>query len=110
MELLFHYFVFSTNGKLLCSQGGQPDSSLTIWDWKRSKIISRTKSHTQEVYVCRFSDFIPGHLVTAGSGHIKFWKMEETFTGLKLLGQLGRFGKTDISDVVGTFSMSDEKV
>lgn len=103
-------FVFSENGDYLCSQAGGPDNTLTIWDWKKSKIVLRTKSHTQNVYVCRFSDFIPNHLVTAGSGHLKFWKMAKTFTGLKLLGQLGRFVKTEISNVIGIFSMSDEKV
>jgi len=36
--------------------------------------------------------------------------MENTFTGLKLQGQLGRFGKTEISNVIGIFSMPDEKV
>lgn len=43
-------------------------------------------------------------------GHIKFWKMAETFTGLKLQGELGRFGKTEISDIVGILPMPDEKV
>ncbi|XP_025203883.1 cilia- and flagella-associated protein 44-like [Melanaphis sacchari] len=36
--------------------------------------------------------------------------MAKTFTGLKLLGQLGRFVKTEISNVIGVFSMADEKV
>ena len=36
--------------------------------------------------------------------------MAKTFTGLKLKGQLGRFGKTEISDIVGVYSMPDEKV
>lgn len=94
----------------MCSQGGEPDNTLTIWDWKKSKIVLRTKSHTQEVHICRFSTFIPGHLITAGSGHIKFWKMANTFTGLKLQGRLGRFGKTEISNVIGIFSMPNEKV
>jgi hypothetical protein len=94
----------------LCSQGGEPDNTLTIWDWKESKIVLRAKSHDQNVDICRFSNFIPDHLVTAGSGHIQFWKMANTFTGLKLQGRLGRFGKTEISDVVGIFSMPDEKV
>lgn len=94
----------------MCSQAGDPDNTLTVWDWKESVIILTTKSHTQDVRVCSLSSFIPGHLVTAGSGHIKFWKMAQTFTGLKLQGQLGLFGKTDISDVIGVFSMPDEKV
>ncbi|XP_028044392.1 cilia- and flagella-associated protein 44-like [Rhopalosiphum maidis] len=101
---------YSQNGDYLCSQAGEPDNTLTIWDWKKSKILLRTKSHTQDVYTCRFSNFILNHLVTAGSGHIKFWKMAKTFTGLKLLGQLGRFVKTEISNVIGIFSMANEKV
>lgn len=103
-------FFFSRNGYYLCSQGGEPDNTLTIWDWKKSKIVLRAKSHTQDVYISRFSDFMPDQLVTAGLGHIKFWKMAKTFTGLKLQGQLGRFGKTDISNITGIFSMPDEKV
>lgn len=94
----------------MCSQGGEPDNTLTIWDWRKSNIVLRTKSHTQDVRVCEFSNFTPDHLVTAGSGHIKFWKMENTFTGLKLQGKLGRFGKTETSNVIGIFSMPDEKV
>ena len=46
----------------------------------------------------------------AGLGHIKFWKMSSTFTGLKLQGELGRFGKTEISDIVGILPLPDEKV
>ncbi|XP_050423055.1 cilia- and flagella-associated protein 44 [Adelges cooleyi] len=106
----YNWLTYSKNGNYLCSQGGEPDNTITIWDWDKSRIILRTKSHSQDVYVCRFSNFIPDHLTTAGSGHIKFWKMAKTFTGLKLQGRLGRFGKTEISNVIGTFSMPDEKV
>jgi hypothetical protein len=31
-------------------------------------------------------------LATMGTGHIKFWKIAETFTGLKLKGQIAKFG------------------
>lgn len=41
---------------------------------------------------------------------MRFWKMARTFTGLKLQGELGRFGKTELSDVVGVYPMPDEKV
>lgn len=94
----------------MCSQGGGPDNTLTIWDWRNSKIVLRTECHTQNVCTCEFSNFIPDHLVTAGSEHIKFWKMANTFTGLKLQGKLGRFGKTEVSNIIGIFSMPDEKV
>lgn len=36
--------------------------------------------------------------------------MAQTFTGLKLKGELGRFGKTEICDVLGVYPMPDEKV
>lgn len=36
--------------------------------------------------------------------------MALTFTGLKLKGELGRFGKTEICDVLGIYPMPDEKV
>lgn len=48
--------------------------------------------------------------ICSGLGHIKFWKMASTFTGLKLQGELGRFGKSEICDIVGIFGMPDEKV
>jgi hypothetical protein len=46
----------------------------------------------------------------AGAGHIKFWKMQRTFTGLKLTGSLGRFGRTEISDILGFLALPGEKV
>ena len=53
---------------------------------------------------------MPGSMVTCGSGHIKSWKMAHSFTGFKLQGELGRFGKTEISDIIGVYPMPDEKV
>ena len=36
------------------------------------------------------------------TGHgCRFWKMATTFTGLKLQGQLGKFGRTELSDIAG---------
>jgi len=39
-----------------------------------------------------------------------FWKMAGTFTGLKLVGSLGRFGRTEISDIIGCLGLPDGKV
>lgn len=36
--------------------------------------------------------------------------MANTFTGLKLQGQLGKFGKTEISDIEGYVELPDGKV
>lgn len=40
----------------------------------------------------------------------RFWKMARTFTGLKLQGQLGKFGKKEISDIEGYVELPDGKV
>nr|KAG5708675.1 hypothetical protein BaRGS_034892 [Batillaria attramentaria] len=42
--------------------------------------------------------------------NFRFWKMADTFTGLKLQGELGRFGRTEISDIEGYVELPDGKV
>ncbi|CAG4986750.1 unnamed protein product [Parnassius apollo] len=101
---------FSPDGELLASVGKEPDYNLTIWNWKRHKILLRTSAFSFDVSTVMFSKYCPGQLTTAGAAHIKFWKMAHTFTGLKLKGELGRFGKTEICDVLGVYPMPDEKV
>lgn len=40
----------------------------------------------------------------------RFWKMASTFTGLKLQGLLGSFGKTTVTDIEGYVELPDGKV
>lgn len=40
----------------------------------------------------------------------RFWEMALTFTGLKLQGLLGRFGKTATTDIEGYMELPDGKV
>ncbi|CAG9578714.1 unnamed protein product [Danaus chrysippus] len=101
---------FSPDGELLASVGKAPDYNLTIWNWKKHRILLRSSAFTFDVNTVMFSPYCPGQLTTAGAAHIKNWKMAETFTGLKLKGELGRFGKTEICDVLGVYPMPDEKV
>ncbi|CAH0561063.1 unnamed protein product [Brassicogethes aeneus] len=101
---------YSPDGLLLASQGGEPDYNITVWDWPKKKILLRTKSYVNDVYRVNFSLFVPGQLITCGVAHIKFWKMADTFTGLKLKGEVGRFGKTEYTDIVGLFAMPDGKI
>ena len=35
------------------------------------------------------------------TGTIRFWKMSRTFTGLKLQGSIGKFGRKELSDIDG---------
>lgn len=98
------------NSYLNILSGGDPDYMLTIWDWKRKEVKLRTKSFSNDVINLMFSPSIPEQLTTCGMGHIKFWKMSETFTGLKLQGLIGRFGKTEICDIFGIYPMPDDKI
>jgi WD40 repeat protein len=43
-------------------------------------------------------------------GHIKFWRMSSTFTGLKLQGYLGKFGSSELTDIVAFIQLPDGKV
>uniref|UniRef100_A0A6P7FPY4 Cilia- and flagella-associated protein 44-like n=1 Tax=Diabrotica virgifera virgifera TaxID=50390 RepID=A0A6P7FPY4_DIAVI len=107
---LYSNMDYSPDGELLVSQSGEPDYLITVWNWKEHKILLRNKSYVNDVYAVKFSPYIPGEITTCGVGHIKFWKMAHTFTGLKLQGELGRFGKTEYSDILGVLPMPDEKV
>ncbi|XP_054683235.1 cilia- and flagella-associated protein 44 [Grus americana] len=101
---------FNNAGTLLASVGSSPDYMLTIWDWKQEKIVLRSKAFSQDVYKVTFSADNEEQLTTSGAGHIKFWKMALTFTGLKLQGALGRFGKTAVTDIIGYVELPDGKV
>lgn len=83
-ELAYSHIAFSKSGSKLASVGMAPDFTLTVWDWMSQKVVLKTKASSQEIYRVGFSDFSDGNLVTCGLGHIKFWKMASTFTGLKL--------------------------
>lgn len=101
---------FSGDGEKLATVGAFPDYMLTVWDWNKEAIVLRTKAFAQEVYRVRFSPRFEGQLVTSGTGHIRFWRMAETFTGLKLQGDIGKFGQVELSDVEGFCELPDGKV
>ncbi|XP_037381439.1 cilia- and flagella-associated protein 44 [Talpa occidentalis] len=109
-ELAYAYVDFNSSGTLLASVGGNPDHTLTIWNWKEEQTILRTKAFSQEVFKVSFNPEDDEQLTTSGVGHIKFWEMVFTFTGLKLQGSLGRFGKTATTDVEGYMEFPDGKV
>jgi WD40 repeat protein len=74
------------------------------------RVILKAKAFSQEVYRTSFSPFSDGQLTTSGTGHIRFWKMASTFTGLKLQGEIGKFGQLELSDVYGFAELPDGKV
>eukprot|EP00746_Dinoflagellata_sp_MGD_P160980 gnl/MRDRNA2_/MRDRNA2_87976_c0_seq1.p1 gnl/MRDRNA2_/MRDRNA2_87976_c0~~gnl/MRDRNA2_/MRDRNA2_87976_c0_seq1.p1 ORF type:complete len:1907 (-),score=579.97 gnl/MRDRNA2_/MRDRNA2_87976_c0_seq1:164-5884(-) len=93
----------------LAALGSAPDYLLSIWEWKNERMLLKCKAYGQDVFAVRWGQF-PGQLTTVGTGHIRFWKMATTFTGLKLQGDLGKFGATELSDIVGFVELPDGKV
>lgn len=57
-----------------------------------------------------FSPDDEGRLTTSGTGHIRFWRVASTFTGLKLQGEIGKFGKVEMTDIDCFCHMPDGKV
>ncbi|KAL0968428.1 hypothetical protein UPYG_G00266720 [Umbra pygmaea] len=106
----YSFVDFNGEGTLLASVGSAPDYMITLWEWRNEHVILSSKAFSQDVYRVTFSPNNPGQLTTSGSGHIKFWKMANTFTGLKLQGILGRFGKTALTDIEGYVELPDGKV
>ena len=90
--------------------GSGPDFLLCVWDWLQENIILKSKAFSQEIYRVTFSEYQDDVLTTSGMGHIKFWKIAETFTGLKLKGEIGKFGQNEISDITAYYEFPDGKV
>ncbi|XP_077441867.1 cilia- and flagella-associated protein 44-like isoform X1 [Vanacampus margaritifer] len=109
-ELAFGSVNFSSDGSLLATLGSAPDYMLTVWKWRQEEVMLRCKAISQDVYRVSFSPYNPGLLTSSGSGHIKFWRMASTFTGLKLEGLMGHFGKTAATDIEGYIELPDGKV
>ncbi|KAL2650272.1 hypothetical protein R1flu_018400 [Riccia fluitans] len=109
-ERMFTAANFSNDGSQLATVGGHPDYWLTVWDWENETMILCSKAFSQEVFKVNFSTYFTGQLITSGVGHIRFWKMASTFTGLKLEGAIAKFGMVPISDVAGYVELQNSKV
>ena len=101
---------FSLNGDKLASVGSQPDYNICIWDWRNEILVLKAKAFSQEVFRVVFSTFSDTILSTSGLAHLRFWKIANTFTGLKLKGQTGKFGSVELSDITGFTIFPDGKV
>ena len=70
----------------------------------------KSKAFSQDIYRVTFSQFNQNLLTTSGTGHIRFWKIAQTFTGLKLQGDIAKFGQFQLSDVVSYAEFEDGNV
>lgn len=82
-ERAFADLEFDKSGEMLASVGAAPDYLLTIWKWRDEATVLHTKAFSQEVFRVSFSPHFEGRLCTSGMGHIRFWRMAETFTGAR---------------------------
>ncbi|RHY62822.1 hypothetical protein DYB38_004162 [Aphanomyces astaci] len=103
-------YVYPNDGAKLASVGASPDFLLTVWNWRDEQTILRCKAFGQEVFNVQFAPNDGGFLTTSGTGHIRFWKMASTFTGLKLQGDIAKFGKSELSDIEAFCVLPDKKV
>jgi len=101
---------FNVGGNKLASVASSPDYMLTVWDWQEERIALHAKAFGQDVFDVKFSIDDDRRLVSSGTGHIRFWKMASTFTGLKLQGYIGKFGKIELSDIQAFVELPDGKV
>ncbi|XP_041825763.1 cilia- and flagella-associated protein 44 isoform X2 [Melanotaenia boesemani] len=101
---------FSYDGNLLASVDSAPEYLLTLWDWRQEEVMQTCKAISKEVYRVSFSPYNPELLTTSGLGHIRFWKITTTFTGLKLQGVSCNFESTVETDIEGYVELPDGKV
>lgn len=110
-EQCYTFINYNQTGDRMVSHGGAPDNSITIWDWKKATILLKCKNgHDGLAAIVAFSAYNSNQLVSAGIGHIKFWSICQTVTGLKLKCDRGRFEKRDVSDILAIYSMPDGRV
>lgn len=110
-ERMYAHVEFSiySKGDVLASLGGDPDFTLTIWNWKNEKVVLKNKAFGAEVYRVSFSPYTDNVLFTMGSIHIRFWKMAQTFTGLKLQYETAKFGQLELTNVSCVAELPDGK-
>lgn len=59
-----NFMFFSLDGHMLCAQGGAPDYSLSLWDWRAGVVVARaTSPFTLTVH---FSSFSQNNIVSCG--------------------------------------------
>ncbi|XP_047132983.1 echinoderm microtubule-associated protein-like 6 isoform X1 [Hydra vulgaris] len=88
---------FNTAGTQLASVGLEEYSQLTIWDWKKGKVISTTKAHNERIFDVCFNPYEDKKLVTSGVKHLNFW----TLSGNSVIPIKGVFGdKGDLQSIL----------
>lgn len=89
---------FNHDSTLLAVVSSGPDYLLSVLNWAQRRLLLKAPAFTSPVYRVSFCKYTTDGLITGGRTHLKFWKMAQTFTGVKLQGELAKFGILDSSD------------
>lgn len=89
---------FNHDSTLLAAVSCGPDYLLSVLNWAQRRLLLKAPAFTSPVYRVSFCKYTTDRLITGGRTHLKFWKMAQTFTGVKLQGELAKFGILDSSD------------
>lgn len=92
---------YSSSGDLLASQSNAPEFEVTIWNWQSATVLLQFKNaRIKNNYDLKFSMENDRFMYTGGAKYLHFWDIVQTFTGLKLLHDFGRFGKFKSGDIL----------
>ena len=100
----------SRDQRYLCGVGMKPDYTVTVWNLVEKQVLIKKTINSNECFNVSFSPFDDAVITTSGSDHILFWELVETFTGLKLQHENGRFGRVDSNDILSIAHLPNEKV
>ncbi|KAJ5074979.1 cilia and flagella associated protein [Anaeramoeba ignava] len=89
---------FSPSGEILASIGSEPDVILYLWDWQKGNVLLLSQASFQPVLGISFIN--EQNFVTYGVAHLRLWEIANTFTGLKLKSKNGKFGSSDIANIL----------
>eukprot|EP00741_Cyanophora_paradoxa_P013198 tig00000178_g12750.t1 len=82
---------FSPDGNKLVSVGLDPDHTVVLWDWRKSRALVSEKGDGNKIFGVTFNPCDSSAFATVGVRHIRFWSYSPQ-SG-KLVGRRGIYGK-----------------
>ena len=107
---LFCAICFNSSGEYLCLQGSQPDFCISVWKWREGALVGSCQGDNLNVYNVAFSKTDSSLVTTSGDGHINFWRIVNTGSGVKMDMTRGMFNNKPVTDVESFVQLSDGKV
>ena len=101
---------FDPHQNRLATVGSDPDYLITIWELQSGAPSLRSKAFSQDTYCLQFHPQLANTLVTCGVGHLKYWRIANTFTGLKLQGTIGKFAMAELCDITSVIYLDEFRV